>query len=67
MKRESRLYNTCSLSSQWLFCREIVRDILSKNITFLLSDIRGFSSISEPYHATDIVQMLNRYFDAMGE
>ena len=43
------------------------RDVLKKNITILLSDIRGFSSISESYPATDVVQMLNRYFDAMGE
>ncbi len=43
------------------------RDVLTKNITILLSDIRGFSGIAESYPATDVVQMLNRYFDAMGE
>lgn len=43
------------------------RDVLTKKITILLSDIRGFSNISESYPATDVVQMLNRYFDAMGE
>ncbi len=43
------------------------RDVLTKNITILLSDIRGFSNIAESYPATDVVQMLNRYFDAMGE
>lgn len=43
------------------------RDVLNKNITILLSDIRGFSSISESYPAADVVQMLNRYFNAMGE
>jgi adenylate cyclase len=42
------------------------RDVLTKNITILLSDIRGFSNIAESYPATDVVQMLNRYFDAMG-
>tara|TARA_B110000858_G_C17810153_1_gene480719 strand:+ start:14865 stop:15953 length:1089 start_codon:yes stop_codon:yes gene_type:complete len=43
------------------------RDVLKKNITILLSDIRGFSDIAESYPAADVVQMLNRYFDAMGE
>jgi len=42
------------------------REVLTKNITILLSDIRGFSNIAESYPATDVVQMLNRYFDAMG-
>lgn len=42
------------------------RDVLTKNITILLSDIRGFSDIAESYPAADVVQMLNRYFDAMG-
>ena len=43
------------------------RDVLSKNITILLSDIRGFSNIAETYPATDVVRMLNRYFDVMGD
>ncbi len=43
------------------------RDVLTKNITILLSDIRGFSNIAESYPATDVVQMLNRYFQAMGD
>lgn len=42
------------------------RDVLTKNITILLSDIRGFSGISESHPATDVVSLLNRYFDAMG-
>lgn len=42
------------------------RDVLTKKITILLSDIRGFSDIAESYPAADVVQMLNRYFDAMG-
>lgn len=43
------------------------RDVLKKNITILLSDIRGFSDIAESYPAADVVQMLNRYFEAMGD
>lgn len=38
----------------------------TKNTTILLSDIRGFSAIAESYPATDVVKMLNRYFDCMG-
>lgn len=43
------------------------REVLTKKITILLSDIRGFSNIAESYPPTDVVQMLNRYFDAMGD
>lgn len=43
------------------------RDVLSKNITILLSDIRGFSEISETYSPRNVVTLLNRYFDCMGE
>jgi adenylate cyclase len=42
------------------------RDVLTKKITILLSDIRGFSEIAESYPPSDVVQMLNRYFDEMG-
>ena len=42
------------------------RDVLIKNITILLSDIRGFTDIAESHPAADVVRMLNRYFDAMG-
>ena len=43
------------------------REVLTKNITILLSDIRGFSQIAETYPARDVVAMLNRYFDCMGD
>ena len=42
------------------------REVLTKNITILLSDIRGFSQIAETYAARDVVALLNRYFDCMG-
>lgn len=42
------------------------KDVLTKNITILLSDIRGFSEIAESYPARDVVSLLNRYFDCMG-
>lgn len=55
------------LSSVLVYAGFPERDVVTKNITILLSDIRGFSNISESYPATDVVSMLNRYFDAMGE
>lgn len=55
------------LSSVLVYAGFPERDVLTKNITILLSDIRGFSNIAESYPATDVVSMLNRYFDAMGE
>jgi len=42
------------------------KDVITRNVTILLSDIRGFSEITEHYPATDVVSMLNRYFDVMG-
>ncbi len=43
------------------------RDVLTKHITILLSDIRGFSEISENHPPRQVVALLNRYFDCMGE
>lgn len=43
------------------------REVLTKTITILLSDIRGFSEIAENYSPRDVVAILNRYFDCMGE
>ncbi|MEQ8952759.1 MAG: adenylate/guanylate cyclase domain-containing protein, partial [Gammaproteobacteria bacterium] len=37
-----------------------------RHVAILLSDIRGFSEIAEAYPASDIVAMLNRYFQRMG-
>ena len=37
----------------------------NKNVVVLISDIRGFTSISEEYEGTEVVGMLNRYFNAM--
>jgi len=43
------------------------REVLTKTITILLSDIRGFSEIAENHAPRDVVSLLNRYFDCMGE
>lgn len=55
------------LSSILVYAGFPERDVLTKKITILLSDIRGFSDIAESYPAADVVQMLNRYFDSMGD
>lgn len=54
------------LSSILVYAGFPERDVLTKNITILLSDIRGFSDIAESYPAADVIRLLNRYFDAMG-
>ena len=43
------------------------RDVQTKPITILLSDICGFSAIANSYPATDVVDLLNRYFSRMGD
>ena len=38
-----------------------------REVTILFSDIRGFSTMSEKYRPTEIVAMLNEYFEVMIE
>ncbi len=40
---------------------------ISKNVVVLISDIRGFTSISEKYDKVAVVEMLNRYFNVMNK
>ena len=40
---------------------------VEKQVTVLLSDIRGFTDIVESYPAASVFDMLNRYFERMGE
>ncbi|MCG8415319.1 MAG: PilZ domain-containing protein [Pseudomonadales bacterium] len=42
-------------------------DVRTKAVTVLLSDIRGFSAIANSHAATDVVALLNRYFQRMGD
>ncbi len=42
-------------------------DVRTKAVTVLLSDIRGFSAIANSHPATDVVALLNRYFQRMGD
>ncbi len=39
----------------------------SREITVVISDLRGFASISEYYTANEVVDLLNRYFHHMGQ
>ena len=38
---------------------------INKKVVVLVSDIRGFTSISEEYEGIAVVEMLNRYFNVM--
>ncbi len=39
----------------------------SKNITILLSDLRGFTAMTEKYTAIEVIELLNRYFETMSQ
>ena len=39
----------------------------TREVTIMLSDLRGFTSMSENYPATSIIEGLNRYFSTMSE
>lgn len=40
---------------------------VSKKVTILLSDLRGFTAMAEQYPATTIIRILNLYFSRMSE
>jgi len=39
----------------------------TREVTVIISDLRGFASISEYYSAAEVVDLLNRYFQHMGQ
>lgn len=39
----------------------------TKNVTILLSDLRGFTAMSEKYTPLIVIELLNRYFSKMSE
>lgn len=39
----------------------------SRQVTILLSDLRGFTSVSEKYTALEMIEVLNHYFGCMSE
>ena len=43
------------------------QEIDSREVTILLSDLRGFTSVAEQYSSLEMVAVLNRYFACMSE
>jgi adenylate cyclase len=41
--------------------------IETREVTILLSDLRGFTAMSETYPALTVIELLNRYFSVMSE
>ncbi len=39
----------------------------TREVTILLSDLRGFTAMTEQFPASSVVEMLNRYFSKMSE
>lgn len=58
-----------SLALEEMLRREGYRDEDAelRNVTILLSDLRGFTAISERYSATVVLRLLNRYLSRMSE
>ena len=44
-----------------------VKDAESKEVSILLSDLRGFTAMSEKYSPLSIIELLNRYFSKMSQ
>jgi adenylate cyclase len=43
------------------------RELDSRCVTILLSDLRGFTSVAEKYTPLEMIEALNRYFERMSE
>ena len=43
------------------------REVDSRFVTMLLSDLRGFTSVAEKYTPLEMIEALNRYFERMSE
>lgn len=43
------------------------REVSSRHVTILLSDLRGFTSVAEKYTTFEMVDALNRYLERMSE
>ena len=55
-----------SLGSLLASTSSVKRAPVSRNVTILMSDIRGFTAFAEKYPDTKIVELLNHYFAVMG-
>jgi adenylate cyclase len=60
---EVRLAMAEIIDSAWVKSQEVD----TRRVTILLSDLRGFTAMSEKYSALEMVQTLNRYFKRMSE
>lgn len=45
--------------------KTLAENVETRQVTILLSDIRGFTAMSERYSAHQVVKLLNRYFERM--
>lgn len=64
-QQEQRLKG--QLASLWEQVQQHEEPVESKEITILLSDLRGFSAMAEKCSNETVIGMLNRYFTAMGQ
>ncbi len=48
-------------------CQLPVKTAETKNVSILMSDLRGFTAMAEKYSALVVIELLNRYFTKMSE
>jgi adenylate cyclase len=64
---EQQLKSILQESAEHAETPALAGDFLSREVTILLADLRGFTAVSESYPVAVVLEMLNRYLGRMSE